>query len=150
MNDPKVVERIRKLESEHGEVTAEVVLRDARKKSSPLHPYFEWDDRLAAHEWRKEQARRLIREVRLVIHESETTVRRIGYVRDPDKEYHDPGYVSTVVLRNDKQRAREALVAELDRAEAALARAYDVADALDLTGEIESLRARLHGIRSAA
>lgn len=150
MNDTAVVERIRQLENEHGELTVETILKDAKKKSSPLHLYFQWDDARAAHEWRKEQARRLIREVRLVIHESETHVRKVSYVRDPAKDYHDGGYVSTASLRSDKQRARAALVAELERADAALARAYDVADALGLSDEIEQLRAQVQGVRSVA
>lgn len=150
MNDTAAIERIRQLENEHGELTVETILKDAKKRSSPLHDYFQWDDAKAAHEWRKEQARRLIRGVRLVIHESETKVRQVGYVRDPNKDYHDGGYVSTVSLRGDKDRARDALIAELDRAEASLARAYDVADALGLSGEVEALRARVSGVRSAA
>ena len=148
--DITVIERLKQLETEQGELTTEVVLADAQDESSPLHGYFEWDDRAAAYQWRTEQARRLIRSVRLVVTESETIVRSIAYVRDPDKEYSEGGYVSTATLRTDKDRARSALMAELDRAQSALARAYDVSHALGLSGEIEALRARVAGLKASA
>lgn len=43
-----------------GNLTAEFVVQAARSKKSPLHSFFTWDDTLAAEEYRKEQARRLI------------------------------------------------------------------------------------------
>jgi hypothetical protein len=41
-------------------ITAEMVLLAAKHPKSPLHSLFQWDDSLAAIEYRKEQARRLI------------------------------------------------------------------------------------------
>lgn len=52
--------------NEHGELLPETVLEAARPASSPLHAYFEWDDARAAHEHRLDQARRLIRSVKVV------------------------------------------------------------------------------------
>jgi hypothetical protein len=46
-----------------GEITPEDVLNDARNPNSPLHPFFEWDDNLAAEQFRLNQARALIRSV---------------------------------------------------------------------------------------
>jgi len=37
------------------------VVKAAEKEKSPLHQYFTWDDAKAAHEYRLEEARRLIR-----------------------------------------------------------------------------------------
>lgn len=150
MENTEVIERIRELENENGELTTDVVIEDARDQNSPLHNYFDWNDVEAADKWRKEQARRLIRSVRLVIHETETTVRQVAYVRDPDKSNKEEGYVSTFYLRTDKERSREALLYELQRAESALSRAYDVSYVLGLSGEIETLRARLRGIKESA
>jgi hypothetical protein len=48
---------------EHGDLNAEWVVRAARRKDSPLHACFNWDDKAAAHEYRKEQARSLIRSI---------------------------------------------------------------------------------------
>lgn len=50
-----------------GPLTAERVLDEATNKRSPLHKYFTWNDQKAAHKWRLEEARRLIRSVEVVI-----------------------------------------------------------------------------------
>ena len=42
------------------DLTPEAVVQAARPPSAVLHPEFEWDDAVAAEEWRKEQARHLI------------------------------------------------------------------------------------------
>lgn len=39
------------------------VVYEADDEQSPLHPHFEWDDGIAAHEYRKSTARRLMRSV---------------------------------------------------------------------------------------
>ena len=45
-------------------LTPQTVVDEARPVDSPLHPYFEWDDNVAAHHWRLEQARHLIKSVK--------------------------------------------------------------------------------------
>jgi hypothetical protein len=52
------LERIRE---ERGKATASVVVEEATPKTSPLHPQFEWRDRVAAHEHRLAQARQMMR-----------------------------------------------------------------------------------------
>ena len=42
-------------------VTPEEVVKKAQKKNSELHKLFEWDDTVAAHKYRLEQARLVIR-----------------------------------------------------------------------------------------
>lgn len=53
------LERIRK--HNNGLLRPEDVVEAAKLKSSPLHDKFDWDDGTAAHNWRLEQARRIIR-----------------------------------------------------------------------------------------
>ena len=43
------------------------VVEAARDPASPLHSHFEWDDTAAAAKWREEQARQLIRNVRIEV-----------------------------------------------------------------------------------
>lgn len=50
----------------NGRCTARDVLEDARKRRSPLHSCFEWDDAVAAEEYRLNQARLLLRSVVIV------------------------------------------------------------------------------------
>jgi hypothetical protein len=65
-----------------------VVVTDARRRSSPLHDYFEWDEKVAAHEYHLVQARNLIRSVEVVI-------KREG------KEVQVRAFHSVVIKRND-------------------------------------------------
>jgi hypothetical protein len=44
----------------------EAVVFEARRKSHPLHRHFEWDDEVAAESYRVDQARNLIRIVRVI------------------------------------------------------------------------------------
>lgn len=59
-----------------GELTPHAVLEAARAKKHPLHPHFEWDDALAAEAFRLDQARSIIRVVRVVDREAEDGTRR--------------------------------------------------------------------------
>lgn len=49
----------------NGEVTPVTIVDAARNPKSPLHPHFEWDTTAAAEAYRREQARDLIRIVRI-------------------------------------------------------------------------------------
>lgn len=48
-----------------GHLTPESVVAEAKKKRSPLHSCFDWDDSTAAHKWRLEQAAFLIRKIKV-------------------------------------------------------------------------------------
>lgn len=52
------------IRSEHGRLTPEAVVQAASAEDHPLHDRFEWDDTTAAHKYRLNQARQLIRVVR--------------------------------------------------------------------------------------
>lgn len=57
-----VREELERLRNRHGGIiTPEQVVDAARPKSSSLHKSFTWNDGEAAHQWRLEQARRLLR-----------------------------------------------------------------------------------------
>lgn len=79
--DPQLVgERIAQIIQTHGgKVEAADILKDAQKKSSPLHDYFEWDDAVAAHEYRLTQAREILRSIKVEITDAET--QEIGEIR---------------------------------------------------------------------
>lgn len=50
-----------------GRLTPENVVKEAKRRGSPLRDYFTWDDSEAARCWRIEQAKHLIRRVRVVV-----------------------------------------------------------------------------------
>ena len=59
--DPQVAgEMCERIREEYGELTAENLLDENRPEDAPLHKAFEWNDSIAAEEYRKSQARHII------------------------------------------------------------------------------------------
>ena len=90
-----VIERVRK--RGNGNITPDAVVEEAKKPRSHLHPEFEWDDEIAAHEHRMERARTLIRSIMVVRAEAPEVTARAYEVRlaapDPDKPGTQPSKV---------------------------------------------------------
>lgn len=123
-----------------GRLTPQNVVADARNRNSPLHDIFEWDDAKAADQYRLEQARELIRSVKIEVVTEERTVSTIRYIRDPTLAAKEPGYVETMRIRTDKDVAIEALRAEISRLSATMERVESLAIVLDLTAELENFK----------
>lgn len=89
---PTAAEAIKQLAEKHkGEITPEIVVQEARKKRSPLHPYFEWNESEAAEKYRLLQAGYLIRRIKVTYDVSENkTVRVRAYVNVRDTEQEEP------------------------------------------------------------
>lgn len=68
------LERIRL--KNNGVLKPEAVVEEAKDEKSPLHKYFTWDDSVAAHQWRLEQARRLIRAVVTIVDDHKPVIVR--------------------------------------------------------------------------
>ena len=58
---------VEKIENKHGVCHPAMLVKAAAKEDSPLHGLFEWDDGEAAKAYRVEQARRVIRTLRVVV-----------------------------------------------------------------------------------
>jgi hypothetical protein len=83
------------ISDQHGGLTPALVVSEARDPEHPLHARFEWDNELAGEEWRREQARDLIRSVRVVWREAteteqERSVRAFHSVKTPDGHVYRP------------------------------------------------------------
>lgn len=86
-----------------------VVLGEAKKKASPLHECFEWDDGKAAHEHRLHQARQLIRVAVTIIPAINSGAVR-QYVSISTLRRTDTGsYLATVDVMNDAERYKQML-----------------------------------------
>jgi len=59
-------EEIERLYQQHETLTAPIVVDAARPAAAPLHPAFEWQDKVAGERWREHQARNLIRQIQVV------------------------------------------------------------------------------------
>lgn len=73
-----VADEIRRIAHAEGKLTANVLVDHAADPDSPLHDRFEWDDTVAAHEYRLEQARNMIRRIHVELYAQ--PVREFVYV----------------------------------------------------------------------
>jgi hypothetical protein len=72
-------------QQQHGELTPEDVVNDARNPNSPLHTHFEWNDNAAAEQYRLQQARGLIRAVVAVYVDDKAPAKRTrAFVHIPE------------------------------------------------------------------
>lgn len=139
-----IADRLARIAKRNGGVlTPNAVIEDARDESSPLHAHFEWDDSEAAKQWRLEQARALIRSVKVEIQTEARTVSTVRYVRSPEAEKGEQGYVDVPSLRTREDLAREALRRELAAAKALFDRCESLADAFQMREEVIELRGRI-------
>lgn len=133
-------ETLAKLEKKHkgGVLPPEVVVDHARPEKSPIHPCFEWDDAVAAEKHRIDQARQLVRCIR-VVHpgaEDEEPKAVICYasVTVPDV---GKGYVSTARILGDEDLKQQMLDDAIRQIEgwrqrfASLSELQSVFDAID-------------------
>lgn len=130
-------DRLQTLAGRDGRLTAAAVVDDAADKKSPLHGEFEWDDSVAGHKYRIEQARTLIASVKVEVSIGSREV--AAYVRDPDAKSTEQGYRSVANLKTDRERAREALINEAGRAASYLQRVRDLSVALEMNDQVDEI-----------
>jgi len=96
----------RELERMGPACTAEMVVEEAKRRASALHPYFDWDNDSAAHAYRLEQARYYVRHIEVVIvnAEGETATRGWHHVAIEHESADEDGtaYVSAMTIREDR------------------------------------------------
>lgn len=98
------LERIRQRHQD--ELTPELVVKDARRENSPLHSVFEWNDDAAAHQWRLEQARNLLRKIVFVPDELPDAEPQRYYVHlDNGRSY----YTSVIAAMSDEEKKQRVL-----------------------------------------
>lgn len=145
-----VADRLAQIEAANGRLTPEAVVEDAKAKSSPLHELFDWDTDRAAHAHWLECAREIIRSVRYEYSTETLTIKVPKYVRDPQVDIGEQGYVTVASLQSDTVSAKAALRYEFGRAEAYLHRAREIAVALNLEGHVDRILGRLKAVRDKA
>ena len=98
-----------------GCISADDVVKEAKKKRSPIHEEFNWDDASAAHEHRKDRARAMLRSIVVVRVEAPDVLTRQYEVRvvsdnEEDSADHERVYYRTEDLLADPEQ-RERLLA---------------------------------------
>jgi hypothetical protein len=151
MNRKTLELALKKVEDKNGEIDPHKLLEAARRKEHVLHNGygFDWNDKSAATKYNLDVARRLISMRVRVVHKT-TTVSCPVYVRNPEKQPGEPGYRSIYQIRDEKENARDVVIAELQRVQSALERAKAVAGALGLSSEFGALLEAVTGLRLRA
>lgn len=106
----KVLVELERIRVENGGMLSpEHVVREAAKKRNPLHSTFEWDEGIAAHQFRIVQARALIRACVTILPRGSRRPVRVYYSLKADRGIG--GYRTTVDVMSDSQ-LRAQLLAE--------------------------------------
>jgi hypothetical protein len=140
---------LKKMASE-GKLNTDAVLAEARKKTSPLHAHFQsrgaFDAKKAMLEYGRSIAGELIRSFKITIKTTKVEIQGPAYVSNPRVAR---SYLPIEDVRSDQDLAREVLIAEFRRAGAATARAKNVAAALDLANEVQTICDKIREVRDA-
>ena len=122
-----------------GTLQAQAVVDDSRPAAAPLHPIFEWDDGTAAENYRRHQARSLIKAVQ-VIHQ-ESKAQEPVYVHVPAQEGRSAGgYMPTAVVVQRPDLYASALDDLLKRTKAAESAARALQDIAQQQDDADSDR----------
>ena len=130
-----------------GQLTPQNTVERARDPTNPLHAYFTWDDAKAADERRLDQARLLIRSVRVEVEYEDRLYEAPKYVHDPRTVAQ--GYIPTIALRDDHDSAVAAVRRELARALACVRRAESIAAAAGIHIDVDSIAVQLASMSAA-
>ena len=84
--------------SEQNALTAQRLVDESRPEDAPLHAAFEWNDTIAAEEWRKHTARHIINSL-VIREEAQAPVRAFFNIRAEGSSYQS---IHAIIRRPDK------------------------------------------------
>ena len=107
MSDPKIIAELNRLAADHeGLLRPEIVVAAARSEDSPMHGEFDWEDSVAAQNWRVHQASVLIRVTVGFSAELRENV-RLFVSLTPDRQVAGGGYRTLASVLSDAERRRQ-------------------------------------------
>ena len=105
------------IEKRDGSIGTRAVVKDARERSSPLHPLFEWDDKAAADKFRLVQAQRII--VSIVLEPDPEDEQQFAPVRAfvcvTDVKGHEAGQFVRITAAVQDEDSRDLMLANARR-----------------------------------
>lgn len=103
--DANVVgEELERIADKHDGITAQGVVDESTPEDAALHPCFTWDNEIAANEFRKHEARNIVRSVRVVYPDktdSEPAFVHIRYEGDEDEPVTAGYYQRSRIVASD-------------------------------------------------
>lgn len=109
-----VAAKVIELRERYGVCPPSMFVEAASPDDSPLHDLFEWDDTIAGPKWRLQQAREIIRSVKVILHEQEKAAPMFVHVRLSTPEGTSDGYVETARAMSDA-KMRQSVLADARR-----------------------------------
>lgn len=138
------LKELTRLVDRDGYITPESVLDEARPDGSPLHRYFEWDDDVAAEQYRLVQARQLIVRYSVEVEiQPEKVIRPRAFVNS------SPGRYTPIADAMRDPDARDRVMQSAIRELSALRRKYEHLCDFDAAIQASSA-ARRRGKKAAA
>lgn len=138
----EALSRIQK--AHNGLLEPEAIIEAAKDEASPLHPHFEWDDAAAAGEYRKEQARELVRSLTVDISRSNVETKAVRAFVNVDVA-GEKGYVSTFTAMASTDLRKQVLERAFAELEAWRARHAELSELARIFAAIDETRPLLKG-----
>ena len=136
----KAGEELERIRTRHnGRLEPEWVVHEAKAKRNPLHDLFEWDDNVAAQNYRVDQARGVIRSIDVVVEEVEAPKPVRAFVsvwRGSDRSY-----TSVSHAMSDPKLRQQVLAEALASLEAWRKRYAELEELADVFAVIDKARA---------
>ena len=110
-----VGKELQRISKAHGAIVPEKVVDEARPEKAPLHPFFTWDDTAAAELYRQQEARKIIRSVRVVVvgmpPQEQSVLRAFLNVvaSDDESEFEGQGYIPMARIRKSPDYEQQVL-----------------------------------------
>lgn len=95
----QVTEELRQIEDRDGIITPEAVVEFAKNKKTALHSQFEWDDKVAGHQYRLWQARYVIdiKAITIIRNDVELKVRAFHHFKADDKSVAGYRHINSIM-----------------------------------------------------
>lgn len=135
-NADEVAASLLEIERAYGHITPVDVVDAARDPASPLHDHFEWEDGLAAEQWRIAQARTLISAVRVKLQSAPERPPLRAFVHIP---VPTPHYESAKLAMSDQGKREMILRRALNELESFKRRYAELSELASVFAQIEAL-----------
>lgn len=98
-------QELQRIRDKHEGITPEVLVDESRPEAAPLHPAFTWDDAVAAENWRKDEARHIVKSVR--VEYADSSEPEPAYVNVKRSEPEEGGDVSFSYYENTRAAVQD-------------------------------------------